>query len=165
MACSMPRQLDFADLKKAEVIFRGKIVKYQIVSPRMAKLRFDVLHVYKGHSPESIEVVWQGAGPKNITEFRDREWDGGRSYRLVRDRGVKLNHDMLIAIETPLPYGINENGQTEKVPPISDEIAKLWEFPWVLQTSCAPPFMFSMEEIAENKQLKENLSKYIDLEE
>lgn len=163
-ACLHEQFPNFSNLKKADAVFVGKLTKYDVLR---GKLTFDILRTYKGVEQKTIEVVWPDVRygrAKDIAEFNKWRWDSGR-YKSFNYTYDNKNTEMLVVVKKPLPRGINENGDREQVPPVPEETAALWDYPWVLTMSCSKPFMFSIEEINEDKKLKADLSKYIDLEE
>ena len=123
-ACTVDRPLDIADIEKAMLVVRGRVVEYRRLAPadaqtaeRNALIRIEVAETWRGSERDEWQILW-GSESSELPE----DWPFGDD--------IVLAALMPVALQTlPAPG----DGASREPEPL---------LPWVLQAPCAPPFIF-----------------------
>jgi len=132
-ACRLDAPFNIADIDNADVIFLGRVVKYEpflvTYHPDQERphstvnMMFEVHKIYKGdQSASTIEVLWWGnlteSVPKDFSEF------------------IKLyGRDFLVGVRKASPRKVYSSSSNSKIMNLHE----------VIQGPCSPPFLFEYD--------------------
>ncbi|MEO1242092.1 MAG: hypothetical protein AAFX54_09295 [Pseudomonadota bacterium] len=127
-ACVSHKELDFEDIKYADVVFQGKLISYEYIPNdpnyvrRYSLLKVEVSDTLKGEERTEWELIWQSSpfGPAAV-------WNWGSDVLIA---GLWSND----TDENPV---IRSYGAREDIKP---------ELLNVLQDTCSDPFIFAATE-------------------
>ena len=111
-------------LDSAETVFRGHVSAYEIIEGNFVKLKFKTIETYKGQKRPEWTLIWANstfAVPDNIEEFRRHYGD-----------------DTMVGVTPTATVGPNHAPSSVSISPRNPETLN---YPWVMQSPCAPPIM------------------------
>lgn len=128
-ACRSLRPFNQSDKHKAEVVFEGKILKYELVNSSTAKVVFDVIKTIRGEARKQWTVIYGSntntGPPESMLEFKEKH--GSRLEVGIRKKSSdgQYNRDLRL-VNAPDGYR---------------------DLPILVQGPCNPPYLIPLSAI------------------